>query len=513
MPRVPSYLCQNRHGIFYFRLVIPRRFREHFTPPCRELRFSLRTARRPEAVSRARAHRAIADEFFRRLEPMTKKTDRRKPLKQELIKFTGNFGHLFEIDFDDPDKELAAASRLQREAHELKATGPAPLPSTAPGQPIPPPLPTVTTGLRFSELCDEYLKLKKKRRELTPKTLAEYEAAFEEFKFVRGDLFVAQITREDVEHFYDAILRLPKERNKLQTYANKTAKALLGMELPESARRETGTVNQIFSRVRSLMKYAKAQGHADSDPTEAFVLQKDMKRSRQKRMIFSEKDLEKIFNTDHFKKGKWRRGKGLRKPEPYRFWLLPIGLLTGARQGEILQLHTNDIKQDVDDGIWYFDVNENPASNSGKLQKRVKNSNSLRKIPICQALIDMGLLEFHKEMAERRSVLLFPELEAKDNGKGAAQQWVNRYLAKCGVHEKLTKTFHSLRHTFVNHLVDQGVKANMIGGITGHLDKDEFGQVAELANTYYKGYSVTKLKTEVIEKLELGRFVEGIRWR
>ena len=66
----------------------------------------------------------------------------------------------------------------------------------------------------------------------------------------------------------------------------------------------------------------------------------EIKRARAKREPFTTAELRKIFQHRHFQEKKWR---STNRHEPYRFWLFPIALMTGARQGEICQLRKVDI--------------------------------------------------------------------------------------------------------------------------------------------------------------------------
>ena len=62
-----------------------------------------------------------------------------------------------------------------------------------------------------------------------------------------------------------------------------------------------------------------------------------------------------------------------------------VALFTGMRQDEICQLTRGDVAQV--DGVWLFDVN-------GDKGKRVKNKQSIRRVPIHQRLLAAGLTQF-----------------------------------------------------------------------------------------------------------------------
>ena len=67
MAGVPSFLWRSRHGIYYFRLVIPAELRPAFGDR-REIRRSLGACRRPEAVRRARRLAVRVETLFDELQ-------------------------------------------------------------------------------------------------------------------------------------------------------------------------------------------------------------------------------------------------------------------------------------------------------------------------------------------------------------------------------------------------------------------------------------------------------------
>jgi len=80
--------------------------------------------------------------------------------------------------------------------------------------------------------------------------------------------------------------------------------------------------------------------------------------------------------------------------KPYRFWLLPLGLYTGARLNELCQLRVHDVIQDVH-GVDLIDINDNGYN------KSLKTGPSARQIPICSKLVEMGFLNFVEERPGR----------------------------------------------------------------------------------------------------------------
>lgn len=79
-----------------------------------------------------------------------------------------------------------------------------------------------------------------------------------------------------------------------------------------------------------------------------------------------------------------------------------LALYTGARLNELCQLLVNDIKFDGD--IAFFSINDDG-------DKKLKTSAAVRIVPIHSELVKMGFMDYVKEMREKKSVRLFPELK------------------------------------------------------------------------------------------------------
>lgn len=144
--------------------------------------------------------------------------------------------------------------------------------------------------------------------------------------------------------------------------------------------------------------------------------------------------------------------QGLHK-HSFQYWTPLIGLFTGARENEICQLYVDDIRQDAESGIWIIDFNENEPE---RTQKSLKRPYHARPFPIHKRLRDLGILEFAAYQRQRGEDRLFPELPYRGKNKYAdkMQRWFNRtYQKGCGLTGRTS--FHSLRHTTINHLKKQ----------------------------------------------------------
>lgn len=172
----------------------------------------------------------------------------------------------------------------------------------------------------------------------------------------------------------------------------------------------------------------------------------------------------------------------------YYYWLPLIALYSGARIEEICQLHLADIR--AESGVWVFDIN-----GDGDV-KKLKTASSKRLIPIHSKLLQLGLLIRVQELCQQGKDRLFPELKRQRDGYGqAASRWFNgRYRKSCGVTEE-GKTFHSFRHTVSNHLKQKGIEENKTKSLLGHqIESMTYGR-------YANPYEPAVLK-EVVERLD-----------
>ena len=107
--------------------------------------------------------------------------------------------------------------------------------------------------------------------------------------------------------------------------------------------------------------------------------------------------------------------------------------------------------------MWLFDVN-------AKGEKRLKNMQSERVVPVHSRLLRLGLLDYHASIQHER---LWPRLTKRRDGYGAAvSKWFSRFKASCGVQD--SQVFHSLRHSFGDALKQAGVADVTISELLGH---------------------------------------------
>jgi integrase len=504
---LPNFICRNRHGTYYFRYIIPVALRSRFSNK-REYRCSLRTDSKRLAVRCAKIYRTRFELFIEKLYSVSDN------IKTGLITSVDIFGDHIEADFNgDAKKELHAIERMKDQAIDRAmkmGIDPASLlisrqnqPSARTNKPIGAETPTI------SEISEKYLEYKKTRSKLAQKTIVDYSSDYDLLIFILGeDKQVGELTNDDLEAFYSGLGKIPTSYKSDDKYKSKSFPQLQSIQIPTNRIPDVATINKKFSRISTLLKHAVKKNYIDQNPADSVITAVDTVRAKDKRDIFNDSDLNIIFSSTFFTAHKWRKNLHRRDAEAYRFWMFPLALFTGARQGELLQLEKQDVAQS-DDGTWYIDIREEFDKVTGEKIRSTKNQNSIRQVPLSNALIEMGFLDFVKSV---RSNALFSELTKKKNGQDAAQKFLNAQLKRWGVHVKDVKTFHSLRHTFVTQAIRHDIKPQHIGGITGHLSKKDYIDVAEIANTYNKGFTLADLKKNVLDVIDHGLDLESIKW-
>ena len=147
--------------------------------------------------------------------------------------------------------------------------------------------------------------------------------------------------------------------------------------------------------------------------------------------------------------------------KPERYWTTPISAYSGARLNEVCQLNVSDIQET--DGIWAMNLNADSED------KSIKTEAGNRTIPLHPKLINLGLLDYVKQIQNQDQEKLFPNLKKmRSTGYGTMiSRWFAKYLKKPGLKKK-GNNFHSFRHTVVNKLITKKVYEPFIKELIGH---------------------------------------------
>jgi integrase len=145
--------------------------------------------------------------------------------------------------------------------------------------------------------------------------------------------------------------------------------------------------------------------------------------------------------------------------QPWKEWVIYLGIYTGARRGELVQLRTEDVKFDSATSRYYLLITDEHES------QKLKTDNAKRKIPLHQAVIDAGFIDYVESGGER----VFYEVTNHE----VVTAWFARHTQRLGIAStnelNHIRSFHSFRHTFITKLMNnKKVQINLLQQVVGH---------------------------------------------
>jgi integrase len=268
------------------------------------------------------------------------------------------------------------------------------------------------------------------------------------------------ITREQFRGFLELLSKLPAYYTNTRRFEKYPLNKVIKIADEEGLPRITpSTVRKKFSFVKALVKFSVQEEWIDKDRTKGVQIKTEGTVAIRK--PYTKEEIKIIMDATRHKK------------RPSDFWLPRIGLTTGMRANEILQLLVKDIR--CHEGIWYFDINVDIDPSIG-IHKKLKTLNSIRKVPIPDVLIKLGFLDFVSSIGEGR---LFSCVTRSHDGRysyiySKRFNWmISRLGLKPDASVNQLKDFHSFRHTFRASCREFGVpseEVNLIGGWKSSLD-------------------------------------------
>lgn len=201
------------------------------------------------------------------------------------------------------------------------------------------------------------------------------------------------------------------------------------------------TINKLLTQLTSVMDWAKNNGHIERSFDKGLKIERGAESTR--KPISRDQVVTLMTHVNALPVGDWKR------------WALSLGVLTGARIGELYQLTKEDVKQV--DGITVIDINKD--ENGGKT---LKNNFSVRQVPLVDGAYGFALEAF-LEWVEGSQGKLFTQKEHSFNKP------LNDALREpLGLKSGGDQSFHSLRHSLSGLLKAAATPEVIAQGITGH---------------------------------------------
>ena len=298
-------------------------------------------------------------------------------------------------------------------------------------------------GLKLSELIEQYLNDPSSRR--SEKTKDGYRQIIRVMEDVFGsETPIAEIDRSKCREVQQVIMYLPPNATKLKGY-----KSLTPSKAAEKAKNENvaplavKTANNALNNMSSIFEWAVQEGCLENNPAKRLRLPRPDEDARDKRKPFSTEQLNKIFNGPIYEdKAGVVDSPNFDPKKSGDYWVPLLALFTGMRSNECCQLLTADI--DKINGVDVIRVTKD-----GSPDKRLKTAASKRIIPVHPKLVEMGFVDYVKQMRERGEERLFPDIKKSAKGyySDIFQKRFGRYLVRVDAKEPKT-SFHSFRHNF-----------------------------------------------------------------
>lgn len=288
-----------------------------------------------------------------------------------------------------------------------------------------------TTTHLNRRLLDDFIRSKQVEN-ILPRTIQQLESRIRAFVMF-SKTNVLQATTKQAMDFRDQLLRSGKAEKSVVEY---------------------------LAAVRQFYKWLRLRGDIDKNIFEDVTFKRKVRRASEDRQRWTKADLCKLFKHPSL----LAPSKGIEctQSEHEDYWLPNLLLYSGARVSEICQLDTADIK--CIDNIWCIDIN-----NKGQ-DKRLKSASSKRLVPLHPKLIENGFLRYAQNRYENKQQKLFsfkPIGAYKDWSKTFVSRF-SKILDDLGFMPSYRPTLHSLRHTFIDELQQNGIAENLVADLVGH---------------------------------------------
>lgn len=194
--------------------------------------------------------------------------------------------------------------------------------------------------------------------------------------------------------------------------------------------RKPSTVNNIWAKLTAVLAWAE---RTDKLPKHYADKLKLTKGADSDRIAFTREQVVALMgHANTLPVASWQR------------WALSLGVITGARVGEISFLNKADIKEV--DGLWCIDINEDSPG------KSIKNKHSKRLVPLVDGALGFDLKLFLQAVDSGA----LPSAHDIDPGKASKQ--LNLLLKNVlGEGKSKDQTLHSLRHHLISSMQAAGV--------------------------------------------------------
>ncbi|MFT3670606.1 tyrosine-type recombinase/integrase [Aestuariivirga sp.] len=331
-------------------------------------------------------------------------------------------------------------------------------------------------GVALSALIAAFQE--KRLKNIKEKSLQKYQFFFGVLSEVIGsEKGVKSITRLDCRRVAEVLEKLPPNYTKNTKLRRMGVVKAASYAAANSIRPlSVKTLSDYLSKFSRLLQWAVDEDIVDKNLARSLVALAKDGAAEDKRRAFDDAALCMIFGANAL------LGLGESK-----FWAPVIGLFSGLRLSEILQLYVADIKQDGE--VIYFDINVEDEEGGKARDKSLKRSSSRRKVPVHCELVALGFLDYVQTIRSRNEQRLFPDAVMGQDGTYSSpySKWFSRRLKAFGIKKDRKLSFHSFRHTFRDGMRRSGLPSEVVDALGGWAP-------SKTSDIYGSGLSPRELK-------------------
>ena len=283
-----------------------------------------------------------------------------------------------------------------------------------------PPAKQTSSKPKFSLVAKESIL----RSKASLKGLEGYERNLEIWLHLVKDKPIDQHTTKEIGQAIDRCFQLPASNK--SPYNRMSWKERVKCKVrDESDKVSRKSVGAIYKWLKSVFAFACDEeiGYIEKNPC---TIKRDFKPAT--RGYFNDCELKLMQD-------------GVMKPEKeWQKWITLLAMYHGMRRGEICQIRREDIQIDPETNRPFIFVREIDAD------QKVKNANSVRKIPIHKTVLSLGFMNWISEKEGK----IFAEVKAQ-----SITGWFSRFMATTNISSideyGNARSFHSFRDSFITN--------------------------------------------------------------
>lgn len=338
-------------------------------------------------------------------------------------------------------------------------------------------------------------------RPVTPKTRLKHQSLLKHI----GDHFgrrtpLAEITRSACNGFRDILAKLPPNFGK----GSKASQSIAQIAKANRAGRTLAweTQSAYLKMLSDVMAWAVRERLIGDNVAERIAPLKMRQNAEAQRLPFSADELKSIFSAPLFM-GCVDDERRFSKPGPNvprrsRYWLPLIGLFTGMRMGEILQLTPGHVRKSGR-GTPFLVLTRD---------MKLKTGSAEREVPIHPQLVKLGFVDWVEARRRSGAKLLFEEVAESKHGY-RSDTFTKRFASflrsvEMPAERRSKLCFHSFRHTFKDALNETGASEEAKDEICGWARSKKTGR------RYGTGLSADQLKPH-IDRVKYDLDISGLK--